>query len=635
MRRLHRGYMLFTRVNHVIVHERERATLLRELCCVLVEDGGFALAWVGWEDGAQGVRAVAHHGSDSGLLDDFSVPPDAGLHPGVRAVQEQRVVICNDIENVPPREPWRALACAHGHRSWGAFPLRLDGRVVAAINLHAIGADVFDVDDQRLLAELASDVSFALDTMMQEKQRREAEKRLKFIAYHDPVTELPNLLHYDELIKGLHERARAGARSFVLMIVGIERLQEVTATFGYNVEGELLRLIAQRLRQCTRVGDVLARGAGNNFNLVFPDADLDMALRSAHHVLKIMQQPFAIRGVDIELGVAIGIALFPDHGEEPDVLNRCAYTALAQARKTSSGHMLYSPGQESFSPERLALVSELRHAIECDQLGLVYQPKVDLASGDIAGVEALIRWTHPVRGVIAPDQFILVAEQTGLIRSLTDWVIETVTKQSHQFSQADYRLPIAINLSTLNLLDPHLPARLYNHCVAWSVDPTSIELEITESALMQDPTGTLQVLQRLSETGYLLYIDDFGTGYSSLGYLKKLAVDALKIDKSFVLDMLQDRDAHQIVRSTVDLAHDLGLKVVAEGVETQEVLAQLRSLGCDMAQGSHIAPPMSAGELLTWLATASWHPRHANAHVLPRGGKSDGPARKGSRKKAL
>jgi diguanylate cyclase (GGDEF)-like protein len=636
IRRLHRGYMLFRRVNHTIVHQRERAALLRELCRILIEEGGFVLAWVGWTDGAkQSAQMIAYHGAERNVLDRLTTHADIGLHPGVGAIQEERVVVCNDLGKAPHAEPWRQIACTQMHRAWAAFPLRMQGRVVGALNLHSADADVFNIEEQRLLAEVASDVSFALDTILHETQRREAEKRLTFMAYHDSVTELPNLMYYDELMTALRERARASARPFALMILGIERLQEVTATFGYHVEAELLRLIAQRLGQCVRVGDILARGAGNNFNVVFPDTDVELAVRSAHYVLKIMEQPFAIQGIDIELGVTIGIALFPDHALEPDALNRCAYTALAQARKTGSGHVLYSPGQESFSPERLALVSELRNAIENDHLSLVYQPKIDLASGDVAAVEALVRWKHPLRGNIPPDQFIPVAEQTGLIRSLTDWVIETATKQSHYLSRAEYRLPIAINLSTLNLLDPHLPARLYNHCLAWSVDPQSIELEITESALMQDPSGTLQVLQRLSETGYLLYIDDFGTGYSSLGYLKKLAVDALKIDKSFVLDMLQDRDAHQIVRSTIDLAHDLGLKVVAEGVETQETLARLRSLGCDLVQGEHIAPPMEGDKLLKWLATTTWHARTANTRVLPRGGKTNAPPRKGTRKKIL
>jgi EAL domain-containing protein (putative c-di-GMP-specific phosphodiesterase class I) len=243
----------------------------------------------------------------------------------------------------------------------------------------------------------------------------------------------------------------------------------------------------------------------------------------------------------------------------------------------------------------------------------VFQPKVDLVSHEIAGVEALVRWQHPVRGTVPPDQFIAVAEQTGLIRALTYWVMEAAVKQSYNFRRAGYTIPVAINLSTLNLVDPRLPARLQNHCLTWGIDPGTIELEITESSLMQDPAGTFQVLRRLNEMGHLLYIDDFGTGYSSLGYLKKLPVDALKIDKSFVLDMLSDKDAEQIVRSTIDLAHDLGLKVVAEGVETSDALDKLALLGCDMAQGYFVAHPMAADKVLEWLAASSWRPRGATA----------------------
>ena len=532
IRRLNRMYVLLSRVSHTIVHQRERAALLEELCHIAVEEGGFRFAWIGWIDqGLRVARPVACHGHDPSFLDNLviSVAAAAGetSNPAAAALREKRVDVCNDIEADARIGPWREAARTRGYRTWGAFPLRMDGRVVAVLNLHSREAGFFDADEQRLVTEVALDISYALDAIEREAQRREAEKRLKFLAYHDPVTELPNLLRYDEMLKDLLAGARADGHPFVLMIVGVERLEEVTATFGHQLEGELLRLMAQRLRQSVRVDDILTRGAGEHFNIVLPNADAELATRTARHLIKVMEQPFSIGGTDLELSIDIGIALFPGHGEELETLDRCAHTAMSEAHKAGGGYAFYSPGQDIFSPERLTLVSELRHAIDNQQLALVFQPKVDLVSREIAGVEALVRWQHPVRGTIPPDQFIAVAEQTGLIRALTYWVMEAAAKQSYNFRRAGYAIPVAINLSTLNLVDPGLPARLQNQCLTWGIDPGAIELEITESSLMQDPAGTFQVLRRLNEMGYLLYIDDFGTGYSSLGYLKKLPVDAL------------------------------------------------------------------------------------------------------------
>lgn len=625
IRRLNRVYAFLSRVNHTIVHRRERAALFDDFCRIAVEEGGFRFVWVGWVDeGLRAVRPIAHHGYDESFLDNLVVSLNAttaaGASPAAYAVREERVSVCNDIDTDRQLLPWRDACQARGYRAWGAFPLRVEGRVVAVINMLAHEPGGFDAEEQHLLTQVASDLSFALDTIEQETQRREAEKRLKFLAYHDPITELPNLLYYDELLKGLVERARTENAPFAMMIVTIERLGEVTATFGHHLESELLRLMAQRLRQSVRVEDIIARGAGENFNVVLPNADAEGATQTARHLLKVMEQPFAIEGMDIELGVAIGIALFPGHSEELDVLDRCAHAALTEARKAGGGYAFYSAGQDLFSPARLALVSELRHAIDDDQLMLVYQPKVDLISGEVAGVEALVRWRHPTRGLISPEDFIPVAEQTGLIRALSYWVMDAAAKQGYNFRRAGYSIPVAVNLSTLNLLDPRLPTRLQNQCLTWGIEPGAIELEITESAIMQDPAGAYQVLRRLNEMGYLLYIDDFGTGYSSLGYLKKLPVDALKIDKSFVLDMLKDKDAEQIVRSTIDLAHDLGLKVVAEGVEQQEVLDKLGLLGCDMAQGFYIGKPMEADRLLEWLAASSWRARHVAIQETQRRG---------------
>jgi diguanylate cyclase (GGDEF)-like protein len=355
IRRLNRMYVLLSRVSHTIVHQRERGALLEQLCRIAVEDGGFRFAWIGWLDqGLRVARPAACHGHDPSFLDNLviSVAGAGESHPAVAALREERVDVCNDIETDTRVGPWREAARTRGYRAWGAFPLRLDGHVAAVLNLHSREAGFFDADELRLLTEVALDISYALDAIGQETQRREAEKRLKFLAYHDPVTELPNLLQYDELLRGLLAQVHAEGRSFALMLVGIERLDEVTATFGHQIEGELLRLMAQRLRQNLRVDDILARGAGEHFNIVLPHADAELATRTARQLVKAMEQPFSIGSMDLELGIDIGIALFPGHSEELETLDRCAHTAMREARKAGGGYAFYSPGQDIFSPER-------------------------------------------------------------------------------------------------------------------------------------------------------------------------------------------------------------------------------------------------------------------------------------------
>ena len=308
----------------------------------------------------------------------------------------------------------------------------------------------------------------------------------------------------------------------------------------------------------------------------------------------------------LDPGASIGISLFPGHGTDPDALIRRAHVGLHQAKRTGSGYAVYTGGLDKDSTPRLALMGDLRSAIDNNQLLLYCQPKVDLRSGQICGAEALVRWRHPEKGMINPGEFITLAESTGLITPLTFWMLGAAVSQSYAWREEGLDAPLAVNLSAYDLRDPKLLDRIKGSFATWGAQPDWIQFELTESALMQDRKGSLATLGRLKDLGVELFIDDFGTGYSSLAYLQKLPVDAIKVDQSFVGDMIQNSDSAVIVRSTIDLAHSLDLEVVGEGVENQDLWERLVSLRCDVAQGYYVSPPIPADELGKWTEQSPW-----------------------------
>lgn len=324
-------------------------------------------------------------------------------------------------------------------------------------------------------------------------------------------------------------------------------------------------------------------------------------------MLEALEPPFVLQEHRVEIRLSIGIAVYPDHGEDADGLLRRADVAMYAAKHAGSGFQVYEPGQDQYSPQRLALRTELRGAIEREELVLHYQPKVHMASGRIAGVEALVRWQHPRHGLVPPGQFIPWAEELGLIHSISRRVLEAAIRQAGAWHAAGLALPVAVNLSTGDLHDDDLPQTITELLEALQVPPTDLVLEITESKLMADPARALGILSRLHAMGVRIALDDFGTGYSSLGYLKRLPVAQIKIDKSFVIDMATDQNDAAIVLATISLSHALGLTVVAEGVEEAAAWEVLTSLGCDEAQGYYIARPMPAADFVEWLRASPWH----------------------------
>jgi diguanylate cyclase (GGDEF)-like protein/PAS domain S-box-containing protein len=429
---------------------------------------------------------------------------------------------------------------------------------------------------------------------------------LEYQALHDTLTDLPNrTLVLDRLRQAILAAEREN-QPLALLLMDLDRFKEVNDALGHHHGDLLLRLVGPRVLSVLRESDTIARLGGDEFAILLPATDMNGATVAAQKILDALNRSFVVEGFFLDIGASIGIALFPEHGEDVDMLMRRADVAMYQAKQSGSGYAVYILEHDRHSPSRLTLMGELRHAVERKELLLHYQPKIDLKTGGTIGVEALVRWHHPQQGLIYPDQFITLAEHVGVIKPLTLWVLTEATRQGFAWRRAGLEITVAVNLSVRNLHDLHLPDWIAGMLATSQLPPEGLNLEITESAIMADPARAMEILTRLRGMGIRLSIDDFGAGYSSLSYLKKLPVTEVKVDKSFIIGMSGNVDDAVIVRSTIDLAHNLGLKVAAEGVESQAVLDRLIAMGCDQAQGYFISRPIPAPELARWLSDSPW-----------------------------
>jgi len=504
---------------------------------------------------------------------------------------------------------------------------------IAGIN--KLGGGEFDKRDLDLLTLFASQVGVAIENVMfleelnRARQRAEAFKEkleatnqqlsrtneeLQHLAVHDPLTGLPNRTLILDRVQQAILTAKRNHHPMSLIMIDLDHFKEVNDTLGHTIGDQLLINIGKRFQSTLREPDTLGRLGGDEFAVVLPEADQADAVVVARKLQTALREPVKADHSSFSIGASLGIAVYPEHGTDPSSLLKGADVAMYIAKRNRDELAVYDPEQDTYKPDRLELLRDLRSAIQDGAISAAYQPKLDLRSGALIGVEALARWLHPEKGNIPPYEFIPILEQTGLIRPFSLHVLEQAVRFAKRCQQQGFALSVAVNLSMHNLRDERLAKQVAEILTASDLDRQLLSLEITESAIMHDPEHSLGILTELEAMGVRLSIDDFGTGYSSLSYLKRLPVAELKIDRSFVHDMTRDSDNAMIVRSTIELAHNLGLSTVAEGVETTEILAALRDMQCDMVQGYLISRPLAEQELLEFLASSEWAKRTPKRH---------------------
>lgn len=617
LRRVNRALRTLSAGNRTLLRASEESELLEAMCRVIVDEGRYGMSCVGFavEDQSKTLRMVAH--AFRADADPDAEPTfrkmifswgdnELGQNVGGVAIRTGQPCIGRNLLTDPAMAPWRGDAERFGYASASAFPLRIDGEVVGILGISAGEADAFNANEVGLLGELAEDLAYGIGNLRVRAQHREAEATIRRIAYYDALTGLPNRDRLRDRLRAEIELAHRQHEPLALLFLSLVHLQEINDTLGYASGDPVVREAARLLMPLSGEQELAARVGEGDFVVVLPHADAVLATQTAESLSGQFHVPVEAAGLRLDARVAIGIALYPGHGGDPDLLMHRGRMAMAEARRSGRVHMIYSQRLDEARAGQLALIADLRQAIESNALKLYCQPKARVASNRLCGAEALVRWEHPVHGMVSPGEFVSLAEYAGLIGPLTRWVMEAAFRHRHAWHEAGLQLPLAVNLSAYDLHDPGL-LQCYEGLVAtWGATPDWIQFELTESAVMRDPAGALATLGGLKQLGVSLAIDDFGIGHSSLSYLQRLPVDTIKIDQSFVTPILESPRSTAIIHSALTLGHDLGLEVVAEGVENRMVWDRLAELGCDVVQGYYVGRPMPAEQFDAWRRSAMW-----------------------------
>lgn len=609
LERVNRAHRTLSAGNRTLLRALDEQELLSDMCRVIV-DAGYPMACVAYavHDDAKSLKWRASLGMDIERLESFHLTWDdtefGNSLPGA-AIRTGRPVVNKHITDAEYAaavfDPGRNALAQMGIQSASSFPLCVAGEVLGALVIFAAECDAFDQEELALLNELADDLAYGVDNLRTRALHREAEATITRLAYLDSLTGLPNRTMLVEILDAAMQLAKGQHRPLALLHLEAKHFHDISKMLGFRAGDELMKMLAQRLAsEEVKEGVTLARVGEAEFALLLPNNSAETASLAAQRLLNALDGPVEVSGLPIQVLVGIGIALFPGHAADAEVLIRRASAATQRIAQERSGYAVYSNGQEQENARRLMLMGDLNRAIKQNELQLYCQPKIDIASRALCGAEALVRWVHPLYGMLPTIEFVQLAEQAGTITPLTNWMLEAAFSQTYAWREAGLHCPLAVNLSAHDLYDPGLIDRIRGMFVTWGLESELIQFELTESTFMADPNAAMATLASLRDLGVQLFVDDYGTGYSSLSYLKELPVDALKIDKSFITPMTAKCASAVIVKSTIELGHNLGLKIVAEGVESQDVWGHLATVGCDVAQGFLISRPLPAEEFLTW-----------------------------------
>jgi diguanylate cyclase (GGDEF)-like protein len=614
-------------INRVLLSAEQEREMLETMCSLLAEVGGYCLVWVGYaeHDERKTLRPVATAGdaqSDLGRWELTWAETEAGKSAAGTAVRTGKVHLVRDVAMHLDPPPWRDDALNRGYRSVVSYPLRLgDGEILGALTMVAWEKDTFSNDELRLLGEAAADISFGIAVLRQRVARKLQDERITQLSTRDALTGLPNQRLLNERLTQIMSQAKPGELSVALLVLDLDRLKLINDSLGHAAGDALLVAVGERLLDTVREKDTVARLGDDDFAVLLVGLKgVQGATAAATKVFSAFSQPFCIEEHQLHVTVSLGIAAYPSDGAEASDLLNHARSAMNRAKcQGGNSFEFYAPEMTREATQRLTLEQALRLALERGEFELHYQPRIDLASGHVNSFEALLRWRHPELGMIPPNRFIPLAEETGLIVPIGEWVLTNACLQRKTWCYAGRApLGVAVNLSVRQFWHGDVTGMTARVLRDTQTPADVLELEVTESVVMRDIEATEVALRELGALGVSVSIDDFGTGYSSLNYLRRLPIHKLKIDQSFVRDLTTDSDAAILVKAVIELARDLKLEVVAEGVERREELEFLAANGCEEVQGYLLGRPMPATDVPHWLRQWEEQAREQNMGGLIR-----------------
>lgn len=590
--RLSRIQSILSSMNAAIVRIRERGELFREACRIAVDQGLFRRAWIGVPEEDRVEPVCWHFGSRRGVEHGSAFPGEpAGAVLSALAIRNNEDIVVNDTAN-DARLTAREAAVPQGSGSLAALPIRVGEQAVAAFVLHAGEPGFFDDDELKLLRNVTGNISFALEYI-------DKEERLRYLAYSDALTGLANRTLLDDRLRQTLALSQRYGESAAVILVDLDNFKFVNDNLGHSAGDELLRAIAKRLKSGVNEGDTVARYAGDEFVLILLRCGAEAVQQRVHALRQAVSMPVIAGGRELSVTCSVGVSLCPQNGMDASTLLKNANLAMYRAKEAgrNTAH-IYTEELNASVSERFSVETGLRRALERDELYLQYQPQIDLRTRRIVGLEALVRWRNAELGLVSPARFIPIAEECGLIQPIGEWILRNACLQGKAWERAGCAVRIAVNLSVLQFRQKNLVEVISAILRETGLPAERLELELTESAVMNSSDTIAAMMGGLRHMGVQFSIDDFGTGYSSLLYLKRFPASRLKIDQSFVQGVGADSDDASIVRAVISLAHNLNLRVVAEGVEEEEQIRFLEAHGCDEAQGYYFGKPIDADGVL-------------------------------------
>jgi diguanylate cyclase (GGDEF)-like protein len=623
--RLTRMLAALSATNEAIIRATSRTELFDLVCEAAANGGKFTLTSIVLAKPDSDDLDVVAAAGPTALSARLAKISASEAHPEGRglcgqAIRSQRPCIINDYLADPNAEAFHHRARLDGTNSGASFPLLVHGKAVGVMSFMSLEKDTFTPEFAELLQRLVDNVSFALENFDRADEKTRADERIEYLASHDSLTNLPNREMFNGMLRRAIDAAARYQRQFALLFIDLDRFKVINDSLGHDAGDMLLVEIGDRLRRALRSSDVVARLGGDEFVVILEEAaERHEVERIAGELLSVLGQPLQLSGHECHTTASIGIAMYPSDGADMQTLTKNADMAMYLAKEDGkNGFRFFTKEIKTQSIERLTLESALRRALERDQFSLHYQPKIDMESRQITGVEALLRWNHPELGTVSPGQFIPLAEETGLIVPIGRWVLKEACAQNMAWQRRGLRpVTMAVNLSPRQFADPHLLHDVDEALLASGMSPVLLQLEVTESMVMRNVSRAIKVLDAIQSRGIRLAIDDFGTGYSSMSLMKQFPIDTIKIDRSFIRDLPVDSEDQAIAQAIISMGKALGMTVIAEGVETVEQEAFLRNHACDEMQGFLFSKPLPAKQMADLLRA---EPRLASPPLQPEAG---------------